>query len=133
MQLNDLGTDFNSDYTFVDGDIQLINDTENLIQSITNRLNTPLNSMNSFYYNYGSLTRQYLGEKTTKRMLEFLELEVKRTLEQDPRLEDVNVDVELDHKGVINIFVSKIFSDDTDLSLNLVLKNDGNGVDIIGD
>ena len=131
MQLNDLGVDFNSDYVFVDGDIQLIKEEDNLTQSIINRLNTPTDSLGAFYYNYGSMTRQYLGEKATKRLLEFLQLEVKRTLEQDPRLQDVTIDTEA-KQGVVHIYISKTFDDDTDLSLNLVLTSE-NGVSILGD
>ena len=130
MQLSDLGTDIDSNYVFIDGDLKLIDETDNLGQSIVNRLNTPVDSMSVFYNNYGSMTRQYLGERTTQRMLDFLQLEVKRTLEQDPRLQDISIETSVDTVGVVHIDIDKVFDDDTDLSLNLVMTTE-NGVSIM--
>ena len=130
MQLNDLGCDFDSSYTFVDGDLKLTSDEDNLIQSITNRLNTKLESMNSYYDTYGTVLREYLGERKTDRTLDFLEMEVERTLKQDPRLQDIEVSAEYNSKGV-NISVYVVYDDYTDLELNLVLTED-KGVNIIG-
>ena len=130
MQLTDLGCDFDSSYTFVDGDLKLTSDEDNLIQSITNRLNTKLESMNSYYDTYGTVLREYLGERKTDRTLDFLEMEVERTLKQDPRLQDIEVSAEYSSKGV-NISVYVVYDDYTDLELNLVLTED-KGVNIIG-
>ena len=131
MQLSDLGCDFDSSYTFVDGDLKLISDEENLVQSIANRLNTKLDSMGAYYYNYGTILRQYLGERKTQRTLDFLILEVTRTLNQDPRLQNIDVTAEYDVKGV-KIMVNVIYDEEYDLTLNLVLTEE-NGVDLIGD
>lgn len=126
MQLKNLGTDFDSNYVFVNGDIQLIADEENLIQSITNRLNTKFGSMSAFYTNYGSYLRTYIGDKKNDTLLKFLSVEISTVLRQDPRLQNnFSVDLNYGEDGKVCIYISVVFDDDTDLSLNLVLNDDG--------
>ena len=132
MQLSDLGTDFNSNYEFVDGDLKLISDTDNLAQSITNRLNTRLGEMSVFYNNYGSYLRTYMGDRKTDTLLQFLNVEVSTVLRQDPRLQDASVECSFDTDNKVIIYINASFDDETDLSLNLVMSEEY-GVDIIGD
>ena len=51
----ELGTDLNSNWQFKDGDLQLVENNNNLVQSILNRLNCDYDSLDLFYYDYGSV------------------------------------------------------------------------------
>ena len=128
----DLGVDFSSSYEFQDGDIVLVEDTENITEAIGNRLNTEYDSMSEYYSIYGSLLRGFLGDPSDDRTLDFIQLEVESVLQQDPRLEDASVEVyRSDTTGQIIIGVTISYDDDSDLELNLVL-NEDMGVDIGG-
>lgn len=123
--ISELGTDFNNSWDFKDGDLIFISNTDNLIQAITNRLNTRLGSMSDFYYNYGSYIRSFTGARKNEEMLEFIKLEVDSCLKQDPRLQNYNIIIEYGEKGRVHIYVTVIFDDETELTLSLVLTEDG--------
>ena len=131
MALTDLGNDFDKSYTFKDGDLILVTEEDNVIQSIYNRLNTKLQSMDAYYVTYGSNLRGFLGEKKDNRTLGFIKIEVELALKQDPRLQEATVEVEYLDKGGVGINISDIFSEDSDLTLSLVLNNE-TGVSIVG-
>ena len=124
------GTDFNSDFIFKDGDLVLVSDEENLVQSICNRLNTKLGSMDIFYLEYGSYIHTYVGDKKTDRLLDFISVEVRTVLKQDPRLQDATVNCEYNDKKEIIINISDVFEEDDEV-ISLVITDDY-GVDIIG-
>ena len=119
-----LGTDFNSNWEFKDGDLQLVENKDNLIQSILNRLNSDYDSLDLFYYDYGSVLSNFLGWKHNDETLEFVRLEVEDTLDQEPRLNDYNVEVSFKN-GKIAIELYIVFDDETDFTLSLVLEKDG--------
>lgn len=124
FEVNNLGVDFNSDYEFKDGDLILIMDSNNLIQSIINRFNTRLDSLNLFYTEYGSNIYGFLGWVKNDDTLEFIELEIRDTLEQDPRCQDFDVTVTY-YKGTVVAEVTISFDEETDLTFNLVMSKDG--------
>lgn len=121
----ELGVDLSSNWKFKDGDLVLVENKENLIQSILNRLNCDYDCLDLFYYEYGSVLSSFLGWKKTDETLEFIRLEVESTLEQEPRLTDFSVDVYYNKVGkiVIDLFIG--FDDESDFSLSLVLENGG--------
>lgn len=124
-----LGVDFDSNYTFVDGDIKLINDKENVIQSVYNRLNTDMTTLENFYNVYGSNLLKFCGAKLNDVMLEFIKIEVETSLQQDEILKDATVEVtKTNDKPLINIY--KKIDDDTDISLSLIITED-EGVDLL--
>jgi phage baseplate assembly protein W len=96
----EIGTDINSQWTFKNGDLQLITDDENLKQSIYNRITTTDGVFRHFYQNYGSVLETYLGFKKDKTTLEFMKIELERVLLQDPRLQNFKLDLEYHEKGV---------------------------------
>ena len=57
------GVDICRDWTFQDGDIKSISNTDNLNQAILNRLNTIQDELDSFYDDYGSFLQSFLGWK----------------------------------------------------------------------
>ena len=48
----ELGVDLSSNWKFKDGDLVLVENKENLIQSILNRLNCDYDCLDLFYYEY---------------------------------------------------------------------------------
>ena len=84
----ELGTDINHQWTFHNGDLQLIQDNDNLKQAIYNRITTQDGTYQHFYNNYGSILNTYLGFKKNTTTLEFMKIELERVLLQDPRLQD---------------------------------------------
>ena len=60
-----IGTDINNEWVFEDGDLSLIDGEKNLIQSISNRLNTVYDE-SLYYSNYGGYLQQFIGWKKTE-------------------------------------------------------------------
>ena len=124
-EIVELGTDLSSKWQFKDGDLILVDNKENLIQSILNRLNCDYDGLDLFYYEYGSVISSFLGWKKSDETLEFIRLEIESTLEQEPRLTDFQVEVYYNKIGkvIINLLIS--FDEDSDFTLSLVLEKDG--------
>lgn len=123
--LTQLGMDVNSAWIFHDGDLVLVSDKENLIQAVVNRLNTLVDSMDDYYYNYGSAISRFLGWRKNEITLKFIKLEVENTLKQDPRLQDFDLDLFYGEKGIVNIHLSTVISEDEVFDMNMVLSDDG--------
>jgi len=124
-EIIELGADLNKNWEFKDGDLLLVENKDNLVQSILNRLNSDYDSLDLFYYDYGSVLSNFLGWKHNDETLEFIRLEIEDTLEQEPRLNDFSVGVSYNEIGKILIELYIVFNDETDLSLSLVLEKDG--------
>ena len=82
----ELGIDLNSNLSFSNGDLNLIQYEDNLIQGVMNRLNTELDELDLFYVGYGSILTRFLGWKANDETLSFIEAEIENTLENEPRL-----------------------------------------------
>ena len=117
----ELGADLNRNWEFKDGDLLLVENKDNLVQSILNRLNSDYDSLDLFYYDYGSVLSNFLGWKHNDETLEFIRLEIEDTLEQEPRLNDFSVGVSYNETGKILIELYIVFNDETDLNLSLVI------------
>lgn len=124
-QIVELGTDLNCNWEFKDGDLQIVENKENLVQAILNRLNCSYDSLDLFYYDYGSVISNFLGWKRSDETLEFIRLEVENTLGQEPRLNNFNVDVSYKSEGKVLIELYVVFDDETDLTMSLVLEKGG--------
>ena len=123
--ISELGTDIKMDWTFNEnGDLNLVSNEENLVQSICNRLTSPEGSFDLYYGNYGSVLEQFLGWRRRQETLEFMKIEVGNCLDQDPRILDYNVDLSFEGKSV-RIDLKLNYGEDSDLSLSLVLNNEG--------
>ena len=119
------GTDINSEWSFIDGDIKLVSNKDNLTQAIQNRLNTIQDTLNLFYLDYGSFLRSYLGWQTSDETLEFVRVEIQTSLSGDPRLNSFSVDCEYDQDKNILISIDVVVSDGEEFSLNYVLNENG--------
>ena len=121
----ELGTDLNCNWDFKDGDLQLVENRANIKQSILNRLNCDYDSLDLFYYEYGSVLSNFLGWKHDDETLEFIRLEIEDTLNQEPRLTDFDVEVSYDKIGKVLIDLYIVFNDESDFTLSLVLEKGG--------
>lgn len=118
------GVDICRDWTFQDGDIKSISNTDNLNQAILNRLNTIQDELDSFYDDYGSFLQSFLGWKKNEETLTFIKTELDNVIAKDPRITLFESKVTFDENGSVKIEL--VISDYGDFSLNYVL--DGEGV-----
>ena len=122
MTVYDYGVDIHTDFEFENGDIKLCEYEDNIIQAIANRLNTPQDSMDFFYTDYGSFLNHYYGWKKRNETLNFIKLEIINSLRKDPRINDITVELEYIEKGIsINITLN----DFGNINLNFNLTDDG--------
>jgi len=129
LEVNGLGTDFDSSYEFIDGDLKLVKNEDNLIQSIINRFNTKLDTLNLFYTDYGSKIYGFLGWVHSDDTLEFIELEIQDVLQQDPRCQENTINVKYQNQKIIAGITIRI-TDDMDLTFNLVM-NENNKISLL--
>lgn len=124
-EILEIGTDIKSGWNFKDGDLCLVKQNDNIYQSIQNRLNTNYDSLSLYYGEYGSFVSKFRGWKTLDTTLNFMKTEIINTLNQDPRLQNIDVELEYVGDGEIKGKIHVLFDDDTDLSMSLVLNNLG--------
>lgn len=129
--LYDLGVDLHHDFVFEDGDIKLIKYDDNLIQAIVNRLNTDLDELDLFYYEYGSILRTYMGWQVIDETISFIESEIETVLRSEPRLIRWEYEVGYSGDGVINAHL--VLYPDPDYSIEATLSIDENGVEVVED
>lgn len=119
----ELGTDFSSSWEFIKGDLVLVNHTDNMRQAIKNRLSCPLDYLD--YDNYGSDIHSFLGGRKNDTVLNFLKIEIETRLIQDPRIQDFEVTTYIKEDDNVGIDIEVNFDEDMDLSMSLVLNNEG--------
>ena len=122
--LTQLGVDINNDCIFHNGDLLLVDNKENLVQAVVNRLNTIKDSMDDYYYDYGSALSRFFGWRKGEITLKFIRLEIENSLKQDPRLQNFDLDLFYGEKGVV-IHLSTVISEDEVFEMNMVLSDDG--------
>lgn len=124
--LYDLGVDLNSNYTFVNGDIALSTYTDNLVQGVTNRLNTDLDEMDLFYIDYGSILQTFFGWKATDETLRYMEAEIKNVLANEPRISSHTCTCSYKGNGQVLMELGLTpIGTDTVVNVNLVLSTTG--------
>ena len=130
VDIAQIGTDIRSDWSFNEhGDLELVSNTDNLSQAISNRLRTELDSL--FFYNqYGTLLESFNSWVNGQRTLEFMKIEIENRLLQDPRLREYSVMVEYTGNGNVRVDIQVRLDKDEDYSTSLILTD--SGVDIIG-
>ena len=127
MTVYEYGVDLDSSLSFSDGDLRLSEYADNIVQAVSNRLNTIEDSLDLFYYDYGSLFLQFLGWRRTDETLRFMKLELDKTLSEDPRINSFTTELEFLSSGGVGIHIR--LDDFEEIELNLVL--DGTGVNIV--
>jgi hypothetical protein len=120
-----LGVDLNSSLSFVDGDITLASYQDNLVQAVVNRLNTELDELDWFYYDYGSILTGFLGWKANDTTLGFIKSEISNVLQEEPRLVNYDIRLEYTGNGGVRIDLDLYPTSDLIIPANLVLTNTG--------
>jgi hypothetical protein len=120
-----LGVDLNSNLSFVDGDITLASYQDNLVQAVKNRLNTELDELDWFYYDYGSILTGFLGWKANDTTLGFIKSEISNVLQEEPRLVNYDIRLEYTGNGGVRIDLDLYPTSDLIIPANLVLTNTG--------
>lgn len=128
----DLGTDINSSWTIENGDLQIVQDENNLIQSIQNRLSCPEGSLDYFYTAYGSKLWSYMGWRKNEETLAFMKNELNETFRQDPRIESYALELEFIEDGNLRMDLDIVYGEEQ-LEVNLVLDKDNMTVVTDGD
>lgn len=124
----EVGTDINSKWTLTnDGDLKIVNDEENMVQSIANRLSCYQPSMEVYYEQYGGFLTSYLGQRKTNETLDFMKIEIDTMLQQDPRIEEFTSTLSYTEKGV-NVILELIVSGE-EMEVDLIV-DDGGGVTV---
>ena len=124
--MNDIyGTDIKSDFSFTNGDINLVSGTTNLAQAVCNRLNSNLQTYEIFYARYGGNLLEWLGEINNTNIQEYLKIEIESILGQEPRITSVEATVtkETTDTVLIDLKILPVGSNEV-ITLNLVIQED---------
>ena len=118
------GTDIKSDFKFDNGDLELVNGTDNLGQAIINRLNTYKGFYDSFYTNYGGDLQKIYGMENNTNALEYLRIEIESILRQDPRIKEITCECTIEDPQTVNAELEILpISKDEIVTLNLVIQD----------
>lgn len=125
--VNDVfGTDINSDWNFIDGDIELSSGEDNIGQSIYNRLLTDDDWYADFYIRYGGKLYEHFGDFNHPNIHEYIKIDVESILSQDPRIQNIDCAVNKISRKEVEIKLNlTIFGSDEVIPLNLIINDDG--------
>lgn len=119
-----LGVDIAADWSFSDGDLNIVTGTGNLAQAIQNRLNTYFDDLNLFYANYGSTLLDLLGDLNHETIHEYIKIEVEDVVVKDNRIRSVDCTVNKIGVGQVECKLNIILIDETDADLSLIITAD---------
>lgn len=118
------GTDINSNWSFSDGDINLVTDKANLGQAIVNRLKADLTTF-IFYNRYGGNLFEHFGDKNNPNIHEYIKIEVESICKQDPRIKQVESTVTKTDSETITLDLKLLtISSDEIIRYNLIITSD---------
>ena len=123
--LYECGIDIDSSLSFEDGDLKLSKYDDNLIQAVTNRLNTNLDELELFYEDYGSVITGFLGWPSNETTLEYIQTEINTVLGNEPRIVSYESNIEYLKNGLIRIGLAMTTSTEIVVETNLILNKDG--------
>ena len=126
--VNDVfGTDIDSTWSFVDGDLELSTGNGNIGQAIQNRLMTDDDQYTQFYIQYGGRLYEHLGDLNHSTIHEYIRIEIEHILEQEPRIQEImecTVNKTSNREVECNLKIKPVGSDEV-IPLNLVINDDG--------
>lgn len=126
--VNDVfGTDIDSTWSFVDGDLELSTGNGNIGQAIQNRLMTDDDQYTQFYIQYGGRLYEHLGDLNHSTIHEYIRIEIEHILEQEPRIKEImecTVNKTSNREVECNLKIKPVGSDEV-IPLNLVINDDG--------
>jgi len=128
--LDEIGTDISHDWTFnSQGDLGIVSDEDNIVQTIMNKLNTFRGELDIYYLEYGSIMQSYLGWLSEEDTLDFMKIEMESILSEDARLTDYSVEMSLDGSDKVLIEISISFGNNSEVELSLTTTDDGEFVE----
>ena len=126
--VNDVfGTDIDSTWSFVDGDLELSTGNGNIGQAIQNRLMTDDDQYTQFYIQYGGRLYEHLGDLNHSTIHEYIRIEIEHILEQEPRIQEImecTVNKTSNREVECNLKIKPVGSDEV-IPLNLIINDDG--------
>lgn len=125
----DLGVDVDQSWSMVDGDLKLVSYSDNLVQAISNRLNTGLNELDLFYTDYGSTFKGFLGWRGNDETTGFIKAELETVLKAEPRLANWSYEVNYLGNGTVRVDLRLVPVIGEIASVGLELNS--NGVEVI--
>ena len=107
------GTDIKSDWSFTNGDLNLVSGTSNLGQAVCNRLNSDIDTYATFY------------TQNNPNIHEYIRIEIESILTQDPRIQSVTAEVyKEDNKTTgVTLQILPIGTEEI-VTLNLIIQED---------
>lgn len=118
------GTDINSNWSFSDGDINLVTDKANLGQAIVNRLKADLTTF-IFYNRYGGNLFEHFGDKNNPNIHEYIKIEIEEICRQDPRIKQAECTVTKTDSETITLDLKLLtISSDEIVRYNLIVNSD---------
>ena len=119
------GTDIKSDWSFTNGDINLVSGHDNMGQAIKNRLESDLDTYDLFYLEYGGELFEHMGDKNNPRIHEYIRIEIEHILDQEPRIDNLECTVTKTDKDTIEckLKIKPVQSERID-EFNLVINED---------
>ena len=119
-----LGVDVAADWSFSDGDLNIVTGTNNLAQAIQNRLNTYFDDLNLFYANYGSTLLDLLGDLNHETIHEYIKIELEDVVVKDNRIRSVDCTVNKIGVGQVECSLYLVLVDGSDADLGLIITAD---------
>lgn len=117
----DIGTDISSDWSLNgNGDLNLVADNDNIVQTIRNRLSCYLPNFKIYYDFYGGFLSEYFGRRRVEETLEFMKVEIDTILSQETRIQNVTTDLSYAKDGSVCVKLAYTIKDE-EYELNLVL------------
>lgn len=123
--MDELGVDINNDWTLENGDLKIIDDKQNLIQAVFNRLNCLDGDLDDFYDTYGGFLVTYFGWVKSDEALNFIQIECESILDQEPRLNDYEIESNYTDDGDVGINITVNYVDDETFEMNFILDKNG--------
>jgi len=124
--MDEVGVDISHDWTFnSQGDLNIVSDADNIVQAISNRLNTYRDELDTYYLDYGSVITSYLGWLAEEDTLEFMKIELESVLSEDSRLTDHSVELSLNEDNSVKVDIMVSFGDGSEVELSLTTNEEG--------
>ena len=125
MAIDIYGTDIQSDYSFSNGDINLVGGASNLGQAIKNRLDADLDTYDIFYQRYGGDLFSHMGDLNHPTIHEYIRIEIEEILSQEPRIRNVECIPYKNDKEELSFNLNyTVIGEDETQTLNLIISSD---------
>lgn len=123
MTLEEFGTDIS--WELLNNDVAVVSDEKNLMQSLSNRLNTAFDELDYIYESYGCNFQDFLGAKKNDTTLEFIKNSIAESLHNEPRVVLLNLDLSYSDDDKLNIILDLEYNENETIEASLIIGNEG--------